>query len=104
MVRASPYARHTLQNILPGEVNKAEPDKSKKARLVWDGTTKVHWHEISMNEITPTTKEADITFGYVYMAFCVWLYNLRNSFSQKISFWFFLIFQAVFVGQEFSLV
>ena len=83
MVRASPYARHTPQNILPGKINEAELDKSKKARLAWDGTTKVNWHEISMNEITPITNKVDITFGYVYMAFCIWLYNVRSSFPPE---------------------
>ena len=83
MLRASPYARHTPQDILPGKINEANLDKSKKARLVWDGTTKVNWQEISMNEITPIANEADITFGYVYMAFCIWLYNVRILFPQE---------------------
>ena len=71
MARASPYARHTPQNILPGKINVANPDASKKPRLVWDGTTKVNWYEIPMNEVTPTEDEADITFGYIYVAFCI---------------------------------
>ena len=35
-----------------------------------------------MNEVTPMEREALITFGYVYMAFCIWIYNLRISFPK----------------------
>ena len=33
-----------------------------------------------MIEKTKTQKEADITFSYVYMAFCIWIFNMRISF------------------------
>ena len=36
-----------------------------------------------MNEVTPMSYEALITFGYVYMAFCIWLYNLRITFPDE---------------------
>ena len=35
-----------------------------------------------MNEVTPMEQEALITFGYVYMAFCIWIYNLRSTFPE----------------------
>ena len=35
-----------------------------------------------MNEVTPMEQEALITFGYVYMAFCILIYNLRISFPK----------------------
>ena len=37
-------------------------------------------HEITMNKKTNNTNEADITFGNIYMAFCIWIYNMRISF------------------------
>ena len=83
MARASPYARHTPQNTLPGKVNVANPDASKKTRLVWDGTTKANWYEIPMHEVTPTEEEADITFGYVYMAFLFGLSIIVFLFQTK---------------------
>ena len=42
----------------------------------------MNWWEITMNEVTPMEQEALITFGYVYMAFCIWIYNLRISFPK----------------------
>ena len=33
-----------------------------------------------MNEVTPTDLERIITFEYVHMLFCIWIYNLRISF------------------------
>lgn len=35
-----------------------------------------------MNEVTSMEWEALITFGYVYMAFCIWIYNLRIYFPK----------------------
>ena len=79
LVEGSPYARHTPQTIIPGKVNIEDPDKNKKPRLCWDGTTKVHWWETTMNEVTPTEGEAEITLGYVHMAFCIWIVNLQHG-------------------------
>ena len=81
VARASPLGRCTPQTIIPGKVNNVTGVK-KKSRLCWDGTTKVNWWEITMNEITPMEQEALITFGYVYMAFCIWIYNLRITFPK----------------------
>ena len=35
-----------------------------------------------MNEVTTMEQVAFILFGYVYMAFCIWIYNLRTSFPK----------------------
>jgi len=83
VVRASPYARHTPQIVLPGKVNKVDPSLNKKPRLCWNGTGKRHWWWQTMNEITPIEGEALITFGYVYMSFCIWIWNLRISFPDE---------------------
>lgn len=50
---------------------------------MWDGSTKWAPHEITMNEITPTHNEAAVTFGYVHMAFMIWIYNLRITFPDE---------------------
>ena len=57
--------------------------KSKKDCLRWDGLTKVNWCKITMNKVMPTENEADITFGYVYMTFFIWIYNLRILFPDE---------------------
>jgi len=36
-----------------------------------------------MNYIMPTDNEAQIPFGDVFMAFIVWIYNLRTSFPNE---------------------
>ena len=36
-----------------------------------------------MNKVTPTEMEANITFGYVHMLFCIWIYNLRIPFPTE---------------------
>ena len=57
--------------------------EKKKTRLCWDGTTEVNWWETTMNKVTPTEMEANITFGYVHMLFCIWIYNLRIPFPTE---------------------
>lgn len=36
-----------------------------------------------MNEVTPIDKKAPITFGWVYFAFCIWIWNLRICYSDE---------------------
>ena len=36
-----------------------------------------------MSKVTPTDNKAVITSGYVYMAFFIWIYNLRIAFPDK---------------------
>jgi hypothetical protein len=82
MVRSSPAGRFTPQTIIPGKLNTVTGVK-KKSRLCWDGITEVNWWDTIMDEVTPLELEALITFGYVYMVFCIWIYNLRVSFSKE---------------------
>jgi len=56
---------------------------SEKPRLTWNGSSKQTAHEVAMNDITPTDNEAQITFGYVCIAFIVWIHNLRISFPNE---------------------
>ena len=46
-------------------------------RLVWDGSTKLLWDDIVMNDIIPLEDEADITFGRVKPDYLKYLFNLR---------------------------
>ena len=52
-------------------------------RLIWNGTGKMYAHEVTMNDVTPTENEADITFGYIFMSFMIWIYNLRITFTDE---------------------
>ena len=74
LVVFSAYGHHVPQSMLV---------RNGKARLIWDGSTKCNWWETTMNEVTPTDREAGITFGYVYMAFCILIFNLRISFPNE---------------------
>jgi len=74
LVVGSPYARTTPQTVVNAE------HETKKPRLCFDGTTVLNWWETSINMITPTTNEAQCTFGLVFMAFLVWIWNLRISY------------------------
>ena len=69
---------------------------SEKPRLIWNGTSKRSAHKVAMNDITPTDNKAQITFGYVFMAFIVWIYNLRISFSNEESLLAFMDITACF--------
>ena len=77
IVRAAPTARVTPQTM----VNANHP--TKKPRLCWNGKSKRSPHETTMNEACSTAKEAPITFGYAYMALCIWIWNLRITFPTE---------------------
>ena len=68
----SPYCRVTSQSL--------QEKEGKNPRLVWDGTTTLHPDDEVMNLVTPTSREAPITFGTVKMQFLIDLYNLRISY------------------------
>ena len=57
VTRVSPLGRCSPQTIIPGKVNNVTGVKNK-SRLCWDGTTKVNWWEITINEVTPIKQEA----------------------------------------------
>lgn len=77
LCRFASTARHVPQTVIDKE--------GKSLRLIWNGTDKAYYYEDAMNDpaITPTTKELECTFGYVYLAFCVWLWNLRISYPDE---------------------
>lgn len=75
MVMASPYAHHVPQTMLV--------KRGKKPRLIWDGSTKMDYHDITMNEMTSIQREAPITFGGIYLLLITWIWNLRITFPDE---------------------
>jgi hypothetical protein len=69
--KLSPYVRHTSQGMVVKE--------GKNPRVVWDGSTKRSPLDVVMNEVTPATYEAEVTFGDTKRKFLTDLYNLRIS-------------------------
>jgi hypothetical protein len=69
--RASAYLRHTIQTVImkPGKNN----------CILWDGTTILLALDIMMNQVTPVTREAPITFGHVKIELYTNIYNMRVS-------------------------
>jgi hypothetical protein len=68
---ASPYLHHTIQTVImkPG----------KNDCIVWDGTTILLALDIVMNQVTPVTCEASITFGHVKNQLYTDIYSMRVS-------------------------
>jgi len=69
--RASAYLRHTTQTLV------TKPGKNN--RLVWDGTTTLLPLDIVMNQVTPVTPEAPITFVHIKIQLYIDIYNTRIS-------------------------
>ena len=61
-----------------GQIIVQKPGKDD--RVAWNGTGKRRADDFAMNEVTPTDKEAVVTFGSTWSDFLVWLYNMRVSF------------------------
>jgi hypothetical protein len=54
-----------------------EPEKND--RIIWDGTTILLALDIVMNQVTPVTHEAPITFGHAKIQLYTNIYNMRIS-------------------------
>ncbi len=52
----------------------------KSNRLCWDGLNTIKTTDIDMNQVTPFTREAPITFGHVKMQLYIDIYNTRVSY------------------------
>ena len=68
VARFSWTAHHVPQGMVMKE--------GKNPRLVWDGTAKRDAKDEMMNDITPISSEAPITFGSTKMDHMIRLYNL----------------------------
>jgi hypothetical protein len=68
---ASAYLYHTIQTVImkPGKNN----------CIVWDRTTILLALDIVMNQVTPVTCKAPITFGHVKIQLYTDIYNTRIS-------------------------
>ncbi len=69
--RASAYLCHTIQTVVM--------KLGKNNCLVWDGTTILLALDIVMNQVTPVTHEAPVTFGHVKIQLYIDIYNTRIS-------------------------
>jgi hypothetical protein len=69
--RASAYLHHTIQTVVikPGKNN----------HLVWNETTILLALDIVMNQVTPVTREAPVTFGDIKIQLYIDIYNMRIS-------------------------
>ncbi len=76
MCRFSPYCCHTTQTM----VIKA----GKNDRLSWDGSTTIKPTDIVMNQVTPITCEAPITFRHVKIQLYIDIYNTCVSYPNFI--------------------
>jgi hypothetical protein len=65
------YLHHTIQTVVM--------KLGKNDCLVWDGTTIVLALDIVMNQVTPVTCEAPVTFGQVKIQLYIDIYNTRIS-------------------------
>jgi hypothetical protein len=66
------FCRHTPQAAID--------KRGKSYRIVWDGSTKDRHDDTVMNDVTPTEKEAPITFGEVERLLDEDIYELRVSY------------------------
>ena len=51
-------------------------------RQIWDSSTKRHPLDLVLNDYTPTTEEAEVTFGTAKLEFYWLIYNMRVSFPE----------------------
>ena len=75
MCRASPFGRHTPNTVIV--------KVGEKMRLIWDGTTKKFYWEVTMNDVTEMENEAVITFGYAFIGYITWIWRLRMTYPHE---------------------
>jgi hypothetical protein len=69
--RASAFCHSTTQTVVI---------KSGKAnQIAWDGSTMLFATDIVMNQVTPVSHKAPITFGHVKIQLYIDIYNTRLS-------------------------
>ncbi len=72
LCKLSPYLRHTMQSIAIKD--------GKNDHIVWDGSTVTQPTDIVMNQVTPVTKKAPVTFGHVKSQIYMDIYNTCISY------------------------
>ena len=77
LCKLSPYLHHTTQSIVIKD--------GKNDCIVWDGLTVTWPTDIVMNQVTPVTQEALVTFGHVKSQIYMDIYNTRISFPTALT-------------------
>ena len=72
LCRASAYCHTTAQMVV------IKPGKADQ--IAWDGSTMLLATDIVMNQVTPVSREAPITFGHVKIQLYTDIYNTRISY------------------------
>ncbi len=72
LCKLSPYLHHTMQSIVIKD--------GKNNCIVWDGSTVTQPADIVMNQVTPVTQEAPVTFGHVKNQIYTDIYNTLISY------------------------
>ncbi len=72
LCKLSPYLHHTMHSMVIHD--------SKNDRILWDGSTVTQPTDIVMNQVTPVTQEAQVTFGHVKSQIYMDIYNMRISY------------------------
>jgi hypothetical protein len=72
LCKLSPFLHHTMQSIVIKD--------GKNNCIVWDGSTVTRPTDIVMNQVTPFTQEAPVTFGHVKSQIYTDIYNMRISY------------------------
>jgi hypothetical protein len=72
LCKLSSYLRHTMQSIVIKD--------GKNNCIVWDGSTVTRPTDIVMNQVTPVTQEAPVTFSHVKSQIYTDIYNTRISY------------------------
>jgi hypothetical protein len=72
LCKLSPFLCHTMQSIVIKD--------RKNDCIVWDGSTVTQLTDIVMNQVTPVTQEAPVTFGHDKSQIFTDIYNTRISY------------------------
>jgi hypothetical protein len=72
LCRASAYCHTTAQTVV------IKPGKADQ--IAWDGSTMLFATDIVMNQVTPMSRKAPITFGHVKIQLYTDIYNTRISY------------------------
>jgi hypothetical protein len=71
LCKLSPYLHHTQSIIIKDGKNNC---------IVWNGSTVTQPTDIVMNQVTPVSQEAPVTFGHVRSQIYMDIYNTRISY------------------------
>ena len=92
--RTLPYGQHTPNTVII--------KVGKNMRLIWDGTTKRFYWEVTMNEVTEMENEAVITFRYAYIGYITWIWRLRMTYPHEEILLAFINISACFRFPQYS--